>query len=148
MPCSNAAKTRNPLKFAGVPQIRQQISAVGRPKFTILRGHVEDISLLNDFFPIVDTCLNCEHIARRQSCGLVRRWRFWRNFCVLYFQRARCSTFQPCIINLHYGHTMWRSMVDIQSTATDIRRWRNERKKKEETTGQKYNGLPYYIGRP
>jgi len=22
------------------------------------------------------------------------------------------------------------------------------RKKKEETTGQKYNGLPYYIGRP
>ena len=27
MPCSNAAKTRNPLKFAGVPQTRQQISA-------------------------------------------------------------------------------------------------------------------------
>jgi len=25
--CSNAAKTRNPLKFAGVPQTRQQISA-------------------------------------------------------------------------------------------------------------------------
>jgi len=29
--CSNAAKTRKPLKFAGVPQTRQQ-----RPKFTIL----------------------------------------------------------------------------------------------------------------
>jgi len=27
MPCSNAAKMRNPLKFAGVPQTRQQISA-------------------------------------------------------------------------------------------------------------------------
>ena len=27
-PCSNAAKTRNPLKFAGVPQTRQQISPV------------------------------------------------------------------------------------------------------------------------
>jgi len=25
VPCSNAAKTRNPLKFAGVPQTRQQI---------------------------------------------------------------------------------------------------------------------------
>jgi len=36
VPCSNAAKTRNPLKFAGVPQTRQQISAVSRPKFTIL----------------------------------------------------------------------------------------------------------------
>ena len=34
--CSNAAKTRKPLKFAGVPQTRQQISAVSRPKFTVL----------------------------------------------------------------------------------------------------------------
>ena len=50
VPCSNAAKTRNPLKFAGVPQTRQQISAVSRPKFTILWGHVEDILLLNKFF--------------------------------------------------------------------------------------------------
>jgi len=25
VPCSNAAKTQNPLKFAGVPQTRQQI---------------------------------------------------------------------------------------------------------------------------
>ena len=50
MPCSNAPKTRNPLKFAGVPQTRQQISAVSRPKFTILSGHVEEILLLNKFF--------------------------------------------------------------------------------------------------
>jgi len=27
MPCSNAAKTRNPLKFAGVPQTTGSISA-------------------------------------------------------------------------------------------------------------------------
>ena len=50
MPCSNAPKTRNPLKFAGVPQTRQQISAVSRPKFTILSGHVEEVLLLNKFF--------------------------------------------------------------------------------------------------
>ena len=31
MPCSNAAKTRNPLKFAGVPQTTGWISAVSRP---------------------------------------------------------------------------------------------------------------------
>jgi len=36
VPCSSAAKTRNPLKFAGVSQTRQQISAASRPKFTIL----------------------------------------------------------------------------------------------------------------
>jgi len=40
-------------------------------------------------------------------------------------------------------------MVDIQSTAAEIRRGKKKRKKKnKEITGQKYNGLPYYIGRP
>jgi len=40
-------------------------------------------------------------------------------------------------------------MVDIQPTTTEIRRGKKEgRKKEEETTGQKYTGLPYYIGRP
>ena len=29
--CSNAVKTRNPLKFGGVPQARRQISAASRP---------------------------------------------------------------------------------------------------------------------
>ena len=50
MPCSNAAKTQNPLKFVGVPQTRQQISAVSGPKFIILSGHVEEVLLLNKFF--------------------------------------------------------------------------------------------------
>jgi len=39
---------------------------------------------------------------------------------------------------------MCGSMVDIQSAAAEIRR----EKKKKQTTGQKYDGLPYYIGRP
>jgi len=64
MPCSNDAKRRKPLKFSRVPQTTGWISAVSRPKFTILRGYVEDISLLNKFFPIVDTCLSCKDIAR------------------------------------------------------------------------------------
>jgi len=38
-------------------------------------------------------------------------------------------------------------MVDIQCVTAEIRRGKKDRKK-EETTGQKYNGLPYYIGRP
>ena len=50
VPCSNAAKTRNPLTLAGVPQTRQTISAVSGPKFAILWGHVEEILLLNKFF--------------------------------------------------------------------------------------------------
>ena len=52
---------------------------------------------LTGFFPIVDTSLSCEDTAR-QSCVMVPRWRF---FCVMYFQRAACSTFQTCILNSH-----------------------------------------------
>jgi len=49
------------------------------------------------FFPIVGTCLSCKDTAQ-QSCAIVPRWRF---FCILYFQRGTCSTFQTCILNLH-----------------------------------------------
>jgi len=35
MPCSNAAKMRNQLKFGGVPQTNQTFSAAGGPKFTV-----------------------------------------------------------------------------------------------------------------
>jgi len=35
---SNAAKTRRPLKFGGVPQTGQPMSAASRPKFTIIVG--------------------------------------------------------------------------------------------------------------
>jgi len=34
--CSNDAKMRNPLKFAGVPQTNETISAASGPKFTVL----------------------------------------------------------------------------------------------------------------
>ena len=36
VPCSNVAKTPNPLKFAGVPQTNERISAASGPKFAIL----------------------------------------------------------------------------------------------------------------
>jgi len=38
------------LKFVGVPQTPEPISAVSGPKFTILSGHVEEVLLLNKFF--------------------------------------------------------------------------------------------------
>jgi len=88
MPCSNAAKTQNPLKFVGVPQTPKPTSAVSGPKFTILSGHVEEVLLLNKFFPIVDTCLRCDGAEMAI-------------FCVLYLQRAACSRFQTCILNSH-----------------------------------------------
>jgi len=76
VPCSNAAKTRKLWKFAEVPQTRQQISAVSRPKFTILSAHVEEVLLFNKFFPVVDTCLSSEDIAR-QYYAMVPKWRYF-----------------------------------------------------------------------
>jgi len=50
LPCSNDAKTRKPMKLAGVPKTTGLISAASRPKFTILLGHLEEILLPNKFF--------------------------------------------------------------------------------------------------
>ena len=41
---------------------------------------------------------------------------------------------------------MCGSMVDIQSAAAEIRRVKKKEERMIENTGQKYNGLPYYIG--
>ena len=79
VPCSNAAKTRNPLKLPGVPQTNETISAVSVPKFTILWGHVEEILLLNKFLSDCRYILSCEDIAR-QSSAMVPRWRFLATF--------------------------------------------------------------------
>ena len=43
VPSSNAAKKPNTLKFAGVPQTNETISATSGLKFTILCGRVGDI---------------------------------------------------------------------------------------------------------
>jgi len=95
MPCSNAAKTRNQLKFGGVPQTNETISAASGSKFTILWEHVEEIRLLNKFFPIVDTCLICEHVAR-QNCAVVPQMAIFGDFfasCICIEPRA--AHFRP-----------------------------------------------------
>ena len=81
VPCSNAAKTPNPLKFAGVPQTNETISAASGPK-------CRRYCCLTSFFPIVDTCLICEDIAR-QSCAMVPRWRFLSTFLRPVFAASR-----------------------------------------------------------
>jgi len=71
-----------------VPQTNETISAASGPKFTILWGHVEDILLLNKFFPIVDMCRSCEDIDR-QSCAMVPRWLFLATFLRPVFAASR-----------------------------------------------------------
>ena len=69
VPCSNAAKMWNPLKLAGAKLTKRFQPLVCRVHHIVgICGG--DIAACLTFFPIVDTCLNCEDIAR-QSCVTV-----------------------------------------------------------------------------
>ena len=56
VPRGNSAKTRYPLKCDGVPQTRKSLSAVSGWKFTILWGHVEEVSVFNKFLFRLSIC--------------------------------------------------------------------------------------------
>ena len=71
-------------------------------KFTILWGHVEDILLLNKFFPIVDTCLSCEDIAQQSCAAMVPRWRLFGDFLGPAFPASRVQH----VSDLHYKFTL------------------------------------------
>ena len=146
MPCSNAAKKQNPLKFAGVPQTRQQISAVSRPKFTISSGHVEEVLLLNKFF----FWLSIHALVANIWPDRIVRWCPDGDFLRPVFAASRVQR----ISDLHSKFALRPHHVPKygKHPISYLRPLRlgeekKERKKKEET-GWKYNGLPYYIGRP
>ena len=84
--------TLNPTQ--SINETNEMISAASRPKFTISWGHVEEILLLNKFFPIVDACLICEDIAR-QTCAMVPRWRFLATFGSCICSEPRAAHFRP-----------------------------------------------------
>ena len=93
-PCSTAAKTRNPLKVPGVPQTNEAQPLVGRSS-PYCGDMWKRYCCLRRFFPIVDTCLSWEDIAR-QSCAMVPRWRFLGTFfasCI--FSEPRAVHFRP-----------------------------------------------------
>ena len=120
-----AAKTRNQFKFRGCPKLTKRSQPlVGRSS-----PYCEDIwrtyCCLTSFFPIVNTCLSCEDIAR-QSCAMVQRWRFLATFLRPVFSASRVHHISDRILNLHQGHTMCGSMVDIQSPTAEIRRGKKE----------------------
>ena len=63
---------------------------------------------LTSFFPIVNTCLSCEDIAR-QSCAMVPRWRFLATFLQHVFSASRVQH----VSDLHSKfalspHHMWK----------------------------------------
>ena len=90
MPCSNAAKTRKPFKFAGVPQTRQQSQPLVWRSSPYYEEMWRRYRCLTSFFPIVDACLSSEDIAR-QNCAMVPKWRF---FAPCIFSEPRAAHFR------------------------------------------------------
>ena len=76
---------------------------------------------LTSFFPIVDTCLSCEDIAR-QSCPMVPRWQIFGDLLRPVFSASRVQHISDLHSKFALSHTMWGSMVDIQSATAEIRR--------------------------
>ena len=143
--CSNEANTRNTMKFAAVPQTRKPISAISGPKFAILWRYMEEVLLFNRFFPILHTCLSCKD-RDRQSSAMVPRWRIFGHFF------ASCIYSEPCPARFTPAfqiRTKSTPCVEVWYTS-NVRRLRlgEEKKKKEETTGQKYNVRICYAGQP
>jgi len=65
------------------------------------------------------------------------------------FSASRVQQVSDLHLKFALRHTMCGSMADTQSAMVRLGEERKkERRKKEVTTGQKYNGLPYSIGRP
>jgi len=101
MPCSNAAKTRNQLKFAGDPKlVNRSQQLVGRSS-PYCGDMWRTYCCLRSFFPIVDTCLSGEDIARH-ICAMVPRWRFLATFLRPVFSASRVQQ----VSDLHLKFTL------------------------------------------
>jgi len=81
---------------------------------------------LTSFFPIVDTYLSCEDIAR-QSRAMVPRGQFFDDFLRPVFSASRVQHVSDLHLKValrpHHG-----SMVYIQATTAEIRRGKKERR--------------------
>ena len=98
---------------------------------------------LTSFFPIVDTCLSCEDIAR-QNCAMVPRWRFLATFFVLCFSASRVQ--QVSDLHLKFAlrpHHVWKYGTWQTSYLRRLRLGEEKRKKEErKNKPQHENGLP------
>ena len=95
MPCSNAANTRNQLKFAGVPQTGQPISAASRPKFIILWGHVGIYCCLRSFFSDCQYVPQLRRYSPTKLCDGAQVAIFDDFFASCVFSEPRAAGFRP-----------------------------------------------------
>ena len=93
--CSNEAKTQNLLKFAGVPQTPEPISAVSGPKFAIYREDMEEILPFNKFFRLSMHAFVAKIQPDKILCNGSQMANFWRFFASCIFSEPRAADFKP-----------------------------------------------------
>jgi len=99
--CSNAAKTRNPLKFAGCPKLTKRSQPLVGRSSPYCKDMWGRYCWLTSFFSDCRYVPNLQRCSPTKLCDGAQMAIFLHHFCVLYFQRAACSTFQTCILNSH-----------------------------------------------
>ena len=119
--CSNAAKTRNTLKFAGIPQTRQHISAASGPKFTISEHMCGRHCCLACFSRLSIRAL----VAKIESGNLVR-WCADGEFLAIFASCISGSRVQHAS-DVHpkfalRPHHVWKYGIDIQPATAEGRR--------------------------
>ena len=101
VPCSNAAKTRNPFKFAGCAKLANRSQLLVGRSSPYCGNMWRTYCCLTSYFQIVDTCLSCEDKAR-QNCAMVPRWQFLATFLRPVFSAIRVQQ----VSDLHLKFTL------------------------------------------
>jgi len=127
----NAAKTWNPLKFAGVLQTNETISAASRPSSPYCKDMWGRYCCLTSFFR-QSMCLHCEDTARR-SCVMVRRWRIFGDFLCPVFSASHVQHVSDLDLKFTLRpHHIWYT--------SNLRRLRLGEEEKEEERQKKPHG--------
>jgi len=94
--------------------------------------------MFNKFFPIIDTYLNSENIARH-SCAMVPKWR-----CFLrpVFPGSRVQHISHLHSKFALGPPMCGSMVDNRSAAAEIRRAKKRKIEERKKQGKNIMACP------
>jgi len=93
--------------YLGCPKLTKRSQPLVCRSSPYCKGVWKRYCCLTSFFPIVDTCLSCEDIARR-SCGMVPRWRFLATFLRSVFAVSR----EQHISDLHSQFALGPRSVD------------------------------------
>jgi len=96
-------------------------------------GHVEEILLLNKFFPIVGMCISCKDIARQKLFDGAQMATFWRFFASCISSELRAARFTPA----SYICTKATPCVEVWQTSNlrPLQLGEEKKKKEEQKTG-------------